>query len=191
MILECGLDEKKGDAKLILSDILEKAIAIICDDDIDLTVSSTKLTKLISCGNLIYSELTEEYVQLKKSEEISFSDGIAKYTLFSESVKDIREIVKDGLKRTFRIYPSYVECDIDGDAEVVYTYHADELGLADEVVLSPQFTAAILATGVASEYFYRSGLTDEAAFYKNRYDTSVVNLTRQNKSIELKVRRFL
>jgi hypothetical protein len=90
------------------------------------------------------------------------------------------------------VYPNYVCCSLkQGKAKVRYCYHPKDLKAVDTVILPPQFTASVLALGVCSEYFYRSGLIDEAAFYKNRYDTSVINLTRHQKSLDLKVRRFL
>jgi hypothetical protein len=88
------------------------------------------------------------------------------------------------------MYPLYVESDINGDAEVSYLYHSDELTLEDTVLLPPQYTAFVLANGIAAEYFYRSGLTDEAVFYKNRYDTAVLNLSRRRQSVTLKAGRM-
>lgn len=176
---------------MIFKDILEKAVGIICDEDIDLDTESAKRTKLISCGNMIYSELTEEYVRLFATAEVIFTDGKVYYNAFPKSVKDIISVYKNGIKQDFTIYPAYILSDITGVATVKYVYHGEELTLKDTVDLPPQFNAIMLSYGVASEYFYRSGLIDEAAFYKNRYDTSVVNLTRKQKSIDLKVKRFI
>lgn len=177
---------------MILNDILEKAIGIICDDEIKINTPSPKLDKLIRCTNMIYQELTEEYAQLKDEQEIEFVDFKANFSAFPQLVKDIISIYKDGVKQDFTVYPNYVCCSLkNGKAMVRYCYHPKDLGQQDQVILPPKFTANVLAIGASSEYFYRSGLIDEAAFYKNRYDTSIINLTRHQKSLDLKVRRFL
>lgn len=171
-----------------LRDILIKSLDIISDDEIDLDIQSKKLTKLISCGNMIYQEIVEQYMPLKIKETLKFKDGVLLYSDFSENVKDILSIRKNGENLNFTLYPSYVYCDLDGTAEVKYIFHPKEAELTDELVLLPQFTPNIIAMGVASEFFYRSGLLDEAIFYKNRYDNAVLNLTRKRSSIQLKAR---
>ncbi|NLL55872.1 MAG: hypothetical protein GX242_01510 [Clostridiales bacterium] len=176
---------------MILKDIIEKAIDIVCDDDIDVDVPSPKLNKLIRCANMIYQELTEEYVQLKECSEIEFNDGKAYFHSFPKLVKDIISVSKMGIKQDFTVYPNFVCSSVKGTAEVTYTYHPSDLKLEEEVILPPNISCSALAVGTASEYFYRSGLIDEANFYKNRYDTTIINLTRHTKPIELKVRRFL
>lgn len=147
--------------------------------------------KLIACGRLVYGELTAEYVRVVQEEDIAFADAKAEFTAFSKPVKEILSIVKDGVRREFKAFPAYVSCQITGKAKVRYAYHCDEPELHDELVLPSQFTPAMLATGVAGEYYYRGGLLEEAVFYKNRYDTSVINQTRRQKPLELKVERFL
>lgn len=176
---------------MILRDVLEKALDIICDDEIDLNVSSKKLTKLISCGNMIYQELVEQYVPLKNKEELEFVDGVLLYSAFAKPVKDILSIKKSGFAYNFVMYPSYVNCNVNGNAQVNYVYHGGELSIDDNIILPPQFSENILAMGVASEYFYRSGLCDEAIFYKNRYDNAIINLTRKKSSINLKGRNLI
>ncbi|MFA6866661.1 MAG: hypothetical protein WCR54_04005 [Clostridia bacterium] len=168
------------------SDILGKAIEIICDDEIALDTDSKKRTKLISCGNMVYQELVEQFVPLKNNELLEFADGILMYANFAKPIKDILYIKKNGTSHNFSMYPSYVSCPIKGIAEVGYIYHAEEVGIDDDIVLPPQFNENILALGISSEYFYRSGLCDEAIFYKNRYDNAVINLTRKRASIHIK-----
>jgi hypothetical protein len=89
------------------------------------------------------------------------------------------------------MYPLFVECDIEGAAEVRYVHHPAEVGIDDSIVLPPNYSVAVLALGVVSEYCYRIGHLDEAIFYKNRYDTAIINLSRQLKSVNVRVRRKL
>lgn len=174
---------------MTLRDILQKTIQIL-DEDINLEETGIKRTRLIACANMIYQELTTEYVPLKNREILCFEDKRLYFSNFVYKVKDVLGIYINGESIGFRIYPMYIEADIKGNAEVVYLYHSEELAIDDEATLPPQYTAFVLASGVASEYLYRSGFVEEAMFYKTRYDTAVLNLSRIRKGITLKKRRM-
>lgn len=176
---------------MIFKDILVKAAEIIGDSDIDFTAPEEKTEKLISCGKMIYTELTEEYVHLKHKEMLPVNDGRIYYSEFTKAVKDVMKIKKDGVICPFTLYPLFVAVEEEGDVEVSYVYHAEEPALEEELDLPPIFTSSVLSVGVASEYFYRSGLIDEAVFYKNRYDNSLLNLTRKRGYVKLRYRRFI
>jgi len=179
---------------MTLKDALKKALEII-GEEIDLEAAGEptgSLKKLISCGNMIYGELTEEYVFLKRSEDIAVTDGKIKFSDLSKPFKEVIRIKIDGVNVPYRV------CD-DGITvgkkaaivTVIYTYHASPLKLTDEMILPPTFTAGSIASGIASEYFYRTGLIDEALFYKNRYDNTVLNLTRKRRPGQVVYRRFI
>lgn len=176
---------------MIFKDILVKAAEIIGDSDFDFEEPETKTEKLISCGKMIYAELCEEYVHLKHKETLNVTDGRIYYSDFTKDVKDVMTVKKNETVLPFTLYPLFLAVATEGDAEVSYVYHPEEPTLEDELDLPPTFTASILAVGVASEYFYRSGLIDEAVFYKNRYDNSLLNLTRKRGYVKLKYRRFI
>lgn len=181
---------------MTLKDALKKALEIIGDDDIDLDTTDTpagNLKKLISCGNMIYGELTEEYAFLRNEEEVNFVDGKFAVSNLQKPLKEIIRIKNHDRNIPYKLFPSYIELGgkISGNFTVIYTYHASELGLNDALVLPQSFTAASVAAGIASEYFYRSGLIDEALFYKNRYDNTVLNLTRKRLPGAIYYRRFI
>ncbi|MGN1043135.1 MAG: hypothetical protein ACI4SK_06610 [Christensenellales bacterium] len=181
---------------MIFKDALKKALEIIGDEDIDLDTTEAptgKLKKLISCGNMIYGELTEEYVFLRRSEEITVTDGKINLDDLSKPLKEVVRIKYGERNLPYRLFPGYIRLGgLNGvKCTVVYTYHAEELALTDEMVLPTSFTAGAIATGIASEYFYRSGLIDEALFYKNRYDNTVLNLTKKRNPAVVCYRRFI
>lgn len=176
---------------MIFKDILVKAAEIIGDSDIDFDQPEEKTEKLISCGKMIYTELTEEYVHLKHRENLQVTDGRIYYSEFTKPVKDVMKVKKDGVVLSFTVYPIFLAVEAEGEVEVSYVYHAEEPTLEEELDLPPTFTSSVLAVGVASEYFYRTGLIDEAVFYKNRYDNSLLNLTRKRGYVKLYYRRFI
>lgn len=177
---------------MILRDVINRVIQIAgLESEVSVDTPGAKLNKLIDCANMIYSELTLEYVHLKTKEDILFENGRAYYGSFSKNVREVLAVRQNGVKKPFTMYPLYVEADIEGAGEVTYHYYLGELSLIDELTLPPQFNEYVVATGVASEYFYRTGLVDEAVFYKNRYDNAVTNLSRRLKSVNLPKRRFV
>lgn len=178
---------------MTLLDILTKAAEIIGDADIVLTdADDSKTKKLISSANFIYRELTEEYVHLKYCENLTVRDGRLYYSEFTKPVKDVMKVKRNGREIGFKLYPLYLAADEDGEVSVSYVYHPYELSaLNQEAELPPQYTPSAIAAGVASEYYYRSGLYDEGLYYKNRYDNTVLNLSRKRNPIKIKTRRFI
>lgn len=177
---------------MTLKDILKAALEIIGDEDIDPEESSKKLDVLISCANMIYTELTDEYAELRHKETVSAPDGTIAFGDLAKNCKSVVRVTKNGIKVPFKVFPAYIECGTGGELCVEYIYHPEQLAsVNDEVVLPPEYTARSLSSGVASEYFYRTGLAEEALFYKNRYDNTVLNLSRKRNSFRLKNRRFI
>lgn len=173
---------------MTMREVLIKALEIAGGEPSELEGESKKKDKLLKCADMIYQELTAEYAKLKHQEKIWFEKGRAYYAAFSKKVKDITSVCEDrsGRKVCFKIRPFCVEADINGYATVNYLYHPDEAGMDDELELPPQYTPHVLALGVASEYFYRQGLIEEALFYRNRYDVALLNLSRRRQGITLK-----
>lgn len=169
---------------MTLKDAIGKAIEII-GEDIDLETENTKRTRLIACGNMIYHELITQYLDMIKKENLVFVDNKVYFSEFSEKVKDILEVYFCGKNVPFKVYPLYIESGINGETEIIYSYYTNELEINDEMILPPKYTLLFLANGIASEYYYRTGMTDEALVYKNRYDTALLNLSRKRKGIIL------
>jgi hypothetical protein len=178
---------------MILKDIINKAIQILgLESEISVDVPSQNLTRLSDCANMILGELTQEYIHLKNVEKIHFSDGRAYYGAFSKNVREILSVKVDNIKKDFCMYPLYLFSEgLDGDAEVTYLYHLSSLSLNSAVELPPQYTVYTLALGTVSEYCSRTGMAEEAMFYKSRYETSVVNLSRRLRNSYLPARRLV
>lgn len=178
---------------MVLSDIINKAILILgLEEEVSVGTPSPKLTRLTDCANMILGELTQEYIHLKNTETLRFADGRAYYGAFSKNVREILSVRAGKCKKDFTMYPLYVLCEgLDGSAEVTYLYHLGALPLEGAVELPPQYTVYTLATGTVAEYCYRAGMADEAMFYKNRYETAVVNLSRRLRSASLPARRLV
>ncbi|MFI3229046.1 MAG: hypothetical protein R3Y23_02635 [Bacillota bacterium] len=176
---------------MTINDIIDRVAQIVGIDETDIAEGSAIQKKLISATNMIYLELTMQYVHLKTKEEVAFEDNRLYYDTLSFPVREVLGVRSRGHKLDFTTYPLYIECKNCDSAEVTYIYFTDELESGDEVVLPPKFTAYTLALGVASEYYYRLGLIDEALFYKTRYDNAISNLNIGLKCGNLPQRKFL
>jgi len=172
-------------------DALSKAITIINDNSIALDTQSEKRDRFISCGETIVNELIALYASPVKEEEVTFINGRAEFSNFSQKVKEILAVRQHGVSLNFTVANTYLNADVNGRAVVKYKYFPMISGIEDELDLPAQLTEDTLALGIAAEYFYRLGFTDEAAFYKNRYDIALVNLIKTKNSFILKVKRMV
>ncbi len=176
---------------MTLREVLERTIAII-GENIDLDEKGAEKDKLIAAALSIYDELTCDYVHLKAEEEVEFKDGIAYFTEFTSKVKDILSVKQGGKSFNFEMFPLFVKsADLQGNATVKYYYKPDEPELDSLLELPPRFSEYMLANGIASEYFYRGGMVDEAAYYRNRYEYSLNNAQVRLRNLTLKADKLL
>lgn len=173
-----------------LKDIVNRA-AILLGLDGEALASPIIATKLLQCSNSIYEELVLQYIDLKTNEDLLFSDGRCYYPSFSKRVKEILAVEKNGEKIPFKVYPQFLFCNEEGTFNVKYLYYLSDLELEDEIIVPYNFTLNILGYGVASEYYYRQGMLDEAVFYKNRYDTAIENLTKKLRNSYMPRKHFM
>lgn len=175
-----------------INDVINQALEIINSADLTYDSDDPKVKQLFDCANCVYSELTSEYLSLRKVEKRVFKNSKVWYTEFEEPVREILKVNNGGSSVKFTMYPDYVCCEgFEGEAYVEYIYKGKALKKNSSMSLPPQFSEYTIAMGVASEYCYRNGLLDEALYYKSRYETSIVNLARKLGGFRLPQRRFI
>ncbi|MGI6213414.1 MAG: hypothetical protein ACOYIQ_02535 [Christensenellales bacterium] len=176
---------------MTLRETLEKVKEII-GESFDLDEQGVKRDRLMASGISVYDELTCDYVHLKAEESVEFIDGICPFSAFSNKVKDILSVKRQGKPINFEMYPLFVRCEgLSGEAEVKYYYLPPEPEADSELILPPRFSVHMLANGIAAEYFYRSGMPDEAAYYRNRYEYSLNNAQARLRNLTLKADRII
>ncbi len=176
---------------MTLREVLEKTKAII-GEDCDLDEKGVKKDRLIASALSIYDELTSDYVHLKAEEKVEFEEGICYFDAFTNKVKDILTVKHNGSNINFEMFPLFIRCiGLQGRCEVKYYYTPPEPKLDSLLSLPPRFSVYMLANGVASEYFYRTGLVDEATYYRNRYEYSLNNAGMRLRNLNLKADRLL
>ena len=167
-----------------LKDILEKSAIILGIDDADFDNPNEKVNKLIDAGKMIISELTLEIFPLKTKETVTLRDGKCPYEALSMPVREVLKVKRGQEILPFDSLPECVQVrdEFSGVVEITYLYYLPDVDVELKLPLPPQFSPYVLSTGVVSEYYFRTGMVDEATFYKTRYDYSVRNLTRSLKS---------
>ena len=178
---------------MTLKDIIIKSAGILGLENLDFNSPSEPLSKLIDSAKMIVSELTLEHLPLKTKEVVSIRGGRGLYEELSRPVRQILKVKSGSKSYRTEMYPNcyILPIDVSGEMEVSYLYYIVDVGVDDELTLPPQVPAYVLATGVVSEYYYRTGMVDEALFYKTRYDYSIENLSRSLKSVYLSRRGFI
>ncbi len=152
----------------------------------------SKIVKLLKCLNLVYQDLTRDYLPLETVEEITFTDGKFEYKNLSLVIRDIIKIEDIyGFGHSFKCFPTFVQADVT-KAKITYTYEPEDLVLFDEInAFAGKLSERILAYGVAMEYFFLSSLSDEAVVWENRYISSLENALRKKSNIIMPKRRWI
>ncbi len=178
---------------MTLKEIIIKSAGILGMEDLDFVDPSDNLKKLIDSAKMILSELTLEHIPLKTKEKVFIRDGKGLYEELSHPVREILKVRNGANSYRAKMFPACYVIDekVGGEMEVTYLYYLVDVGVDEPLTLPPQLPAYVLATGVVSEYYYRTGMVDEALFYKTRYDYSLENLTRSLKSVYLPRRGFI
>ena len=174
-------------SNMTLKEIVIKSANILGIDEIDFENPSSNLSKLIDSAKMIFSEISLERLALKTKENISLVGGKGRYVDLAFPVREILKIKHGGKFYSVKEYPDFfeIEGDISGTVEVHYLYYLPDATLDEKLPLPPSLSPYVVATGVVSEYYYRSGMVDEALFYKTRFDYSILNVSRTLRSIYL------
>lgn len=176
-----------------IKDIVTRASGILGLEDLDFSNPTEDLVKVIDSAKMIVSELTFERLPLKTKEKAVLSQGKGSYEQLNFPVREILKVSVGGKNYTPTMYPNYfsITTEISGEVEVTYLYYLNDVPLEETLNLPPQIPPYVLASGVVSEYYYRTGRIDEALFYKTRYDYSISSLTRSLKSAYVPRRGFI
>lgn len=152
----------------------------------------SQINFLLKCLNLTYQEIASDYIPLLKKESISFVDG---EILLSSLSKKFLEVVslrsKNGEKVKYKIYPDYIEANID-EADMVYKYLPSNLTSLSSTIetFANRVSEITLAFGVAMEYCFINGLHEDAAVWERRFKDALFIRSSKKNNIKLPVRRW-
>ena len=149
------------------------------DDELIITI--------VRCLNLVVSELASDYVEVRCIDKVCAVNKMISYDLFSErliNVKKVSDSSGDSLK--FRLYPSFLMVEGDGDVTIEYCYLPLAVELDDEIKLSPRITELLIINGVLGEYCMINGRYEDSMLYDKRYREMIKLAVMPTREIKLK-----
>ena len=149
-------------------DLADKIAAGVVPDD------NADIVRMLNCYNLTVLELSEQIQPLIYTETLRSASGEYPYTSFSKPVKEILNVTCMGKNVDYtvcrdKLVTDYTLC------EVTYDYRANRVNsLSDEIEYDESvFSPRVLAMGTASEYLLISGLYEECASWRSRYEKAI------------------
>ncbi len=158
------------------------------------------LDVLLTQINRVYRKVFTQYVDIRRSGVVEFSDGAAALSQVAESligedytVLKVEKVTRNGKKLPFEVKDGKLLCEKAGEtAEVTATVACFEsFGKTGILPLPSAAFAPVIVDGVAAEYAAVRGLPQEAAYYKSCFESGIFNLTRDVKSRVIPERRFV
>ncbi len=146
---------------------------------------------LLLCANNCLDEITSEYLPLIQEKKAMAKDGKIPYSLLDETVFDVIEVRHENKKVDFRLLPTYIKVDKDGEHIVKYCTRCSLLGAEDEVPVSLLITPRVIAYGIASEYMLVKGFYEEAVTFDGLFKDTLSRLASGKKEKRVGRRRWL
>ncbi|MBR1747157.1 MAG: hypothetical protein IJ735_02965, partial [Clostridia bacterium] len=158
---------------------------------VDLEMYTETRETLLSCARFVAAECADRYSDMRKVENVESVEKILPYASFEKPFKKLVSIKQDGKEVVGKLLDSGISVEKDGTYTVEYAYFSERKEQNEELDLPKNFGVDTLAVGVAAEYFFRNGFSDEAILYKGRYDNAVRNDLRTLRAGRLPNRRFV
>lgn len=154
-----------------LSDKIKSAT----ENDYVLTDEEKKeVDNLISCYNIIISELNDERLPVVEREKVKVKDGKVYYKDLKKTALEIKSVYRSDIELKFKCYPRYFTCDGD-ECTVEYNYVIPPVnGITEDCVYNNSIiTPRIIAEGVTAESYLAASMFEEAMLWRDRYLSSV------------------
>ena len=170
---------------MTIKDVAKKAAEMV-GASVDFTQTGDEQAAFTKCALIAIARISDEFCDLKTTEEATCYDGKIAYDKFNRKVKRIVKIVRNGRKIAYFEEPDFVRVKEDGAVTVTYAYHAEASSLADDVPLPPKFSLAALAAGTAGEYCFRQGSYKEAEVFDGRFGKAIERILGDVRSVTIK-----
>lgn len=152
---------------------------------------SKEIGFFVRCFNLIYKEVSADYLPLMYHEKIKFNQGKFELVNLTQNILDIFKLCDEAENNiSYKLFPSYMKANIS-TANIIYSYIPDDLKLDDDVLLfGGKLLPQVLSYGVAREYCLISGDHREADIWEKRFKDGVFVEMRKKSEIKIKPRRW-
>lgn len=147
------------------------------------------LDMLVRCVNLVYAEMCVEYKLNVVSETVNFVDN--KFELCGLTNKFAYAVClkHNGRSRRIKQYPSHIESDFSGEAELEFA--AMPPTLTADSTIPDAVPSGVISDGAVSEYAYANNMLDSAVQYERKFKEGMSNIFRRGSSKYVKARRWI
>ena len=146
--------------------------------------------RLVESFNIAYTDAVCEYMPLIITEKVTIKGGnvdctgLSKQLIYATKLTD-----RNGVKHRFRLMPTTITTDFDGEGVLEYAYAPDRVELDGEVN-DIRFTADILADGTLATYYFSLREYDISSAYYDDFVYALNKLKNKGRNIVVKERRW-
>ena len=145
---------------------------------------------LLRALNVIYREVSTEYLPQLKTDEVTVADGVVDIAHLSETILyPVKLTDKNGVKCKMKNCVTKIETDFSGVGMLTYSYLPDTLKINDEID-DLRLNLNVMADGTLSEYYFADKVFDLANAYDTKFRSSISTLRYKGREIILKERRW-
>ena len=151
-----------------------------------------EIENFVLAVNMVNNNIASSYVELLSSAEVDKVGSLIKYTdITDKSIIEIKKIESyDGASLNFKLLPEGVVVEGASSCVVEYSYFPTRVGIDDEITHFLKVNELVFSLGVVGEYLYIKGAIDDAYMWDKRFKSSMFNLLRPRRNIEIPARRW-
>lgn len=167
----------------------EELSSLLKENEVLSDEEGKRVAYFVDLVNLVHEEISSEHLPYVKTITLQTDEGRVDFSSFKDRVLDVIEVRNShGRKIKFRMFENHLFALAN---EVTITYKT----LPSKLLLSSEFASRlperIYAYGVARNYFYLSGVTDEGEIYDNRFKDSILVILGKSKEVKIPARRWI
>ncbi len=157
--------------------------------------SGTKTFKtLLNAVNIVNNEIASDYFPLTIEEEIDIQNNKIYYDDLSKNVKDIYTITSldRSMSYRFKTFENYLNVFAGGRVVITYSYFPEQAAAQDILTtFGGKVSARTFALGVVAEYYFISGIFDEAQVWHKRFVDSINSNLSKKGIVKMPKRKWL
>ncbi len=141
-------------------------------DGVDLR-GEEKAKLLLTCFNMVESELALDYLPLTAEEKINSISGQIQYSqLKNAPVRIVQVRNANGEAIEFKLFAQYLQAQ-KGALTVVYTYTPAEKDIHGDCAFPAHIAGRLMVYGIAAEYAMAMGEFSESALWDKKYKDAI------------------
>ncbi len=144
---------------------------------------------LVRAINIVYNEITAQYLPLVEQETVTFVDGKLSFSVLEKRILYPIRLEEGGVKCDFTIYPDRIESDCQRGV-LKYAYLIDSPLEFDGDIEDMRLDEGTICLGVLAQYYFANKMYDLAKSFDEDFRGRMSAIKIKQKDIRLKQRRW-